>query len=174
VSANPGSLGDYIVTLAESDPQIDGDLDGDGFVGIADLNLVLGNWNQNVTPGDLLSGDPDGDGFVGIADLNVVLGNWNAGTPPAASASQDESTASSVTQPTDVQRVARRADASDTPSDPPANTEHRREVPAATVRTDRAQGLAIANWRASDRSVFGDSSTDRYTPAIGLWEQDDE
>jgi hypothetical protein len=65
------------------DPIIDGDLDGDGFVGIADLNIVLGVWNQNVTPGDKLQGDPSGDGFVGIDDLNFVLGNWNAGTPPA-------------------------------------------------------------------------------------------
>ncbi len=62
-------------------PTLEGDLDGDGFVGIADLNLVLGNWNQTVTPGDPLAGDPTGDGFVGIGDLNVVLGNWNAGTP---------------------------------------------------------------------------------------------
>ncbi|MEZ6190958.1 MAG: hypothetical protein R3C45_06650 [Phycisphaerales bacterium] len=61
-----------------------GDLDGDGFVGIADLNIVLGNWNQNVTAGDPLAGDPSGDGFVGIEDLNTVLGNWNAGTPPGA------------------------------------------------------------------------------------------
>ncbi len=59
-----------------------GDLDADGFVGITDLNIVLGVWNSNVTPGDLLAGDPSGDGFVGIEDLNVVLGNWNAGTPP--------------------------------------------------------------------------------------------
>jgi enterochelin esterase family protein len=61
-----------------------GDPNGDGFVGIADLNLVLGNWNQSVTPNDWLQGDFDGDGFVGIYDLNVVLGNWNAGTPPNA------------------------------------------------------------------------------------------
>jgi hypothetical protein len=60
-----------------------GDLDGDGFVGITDLNLVLGNWNQNVTQGDWSLGDPSGDGFVGIEDLNAVLGNWNAGTPPS-------------------------------------------------------------------------------------------
>jgi PEP-CTERM motif len=59
-----------------------GDLDGDGFVGIADLNIVLANWNTLVTAGDLLSGDPSGDSFVGIEDLNTVLGNWNAGTPP--------------------------------------------------------------------------------------------
>jgi PEP-CTERM motif len=62
---------------------IEGDLNGDGFVGIADLNLVLGNWNLNVPPADPLA-DPSGDEFIGIADLNTVLGNWNAGTPPAA------------------------------------------------------------------------------------------
>jgi alpha-amylase len=58
-----------------------GDLDGDGFVGIADLNMILGNWNQTVPPGDPLA-DVSGDGFIGIEDLNIVLGNWNAGTPP--------------------------------------------------------------------------------------------
>jgi hypothetical protein len=63
-------------------PVLEGDLDADGFVGINDLNIVLGNWNQNVVPDDLLAGDPSGDGFVGIDDLNTVLGNWNAGIPP--------------------------------------------------------------------------------------------
>ena len=63
-------------------PDLVGDLDGDGFVGINDLNLVLANWNQNVPPGDPLA-DPSGDGFVGIDDLSAVLGNWNAGTPPS-------------------------------------------------------------------------------------------
>ncbi len=58
-----------------------GDLDGDGFVGITDLNIVLGSWNQSIPPGDPLA-DPSGDGFVGIEDLNVILGNWNAGTSP--------------------------------------------------------------------------------------------
>jgi PEP-CTERM motif len=66
-----------------------GDLDGDGFVGITDLNIVLGNWNQNVPPGNPLA-DPSGDGFVGIEDLNTVLGNWNAGTPPPSGASVPE------------------------------------------------------------------------------------
>jgi hypothetical protein len=59
-----------------------GDLNTDGFVGIEDLNLVLGHWNQTTSKGDPLTGDPTGDGFVGIEDLNTVLGNWNAGTPP--------------------------------------------------------------------------------------------
>ncbi|MEZ6190690.1 MAG: FG-GAP-like repeat-containing protein [Phycisphaerales bacterium] len=72
-----------VITVIEGQPlALPGDLDGDGFVGIADLNIVLGNWNTNVTAGDALMGDPSGDGFVGIEDLNAVLGNWNTGTPP--------------------------------------------------------------------------------------------
>ena len=66
-----------------------GDLDGDGFVGINDLNIILANWNQSVPPGNALA-DPSGDGFVGIDDLNTVLGNWNAGTPPTNLASIPE------------------------------------------------------------------------------------
>jgi hypothetical protein len=62
-------------------PPLVGDLDGDGFVGIVDLNIVLGAWNQNVPPA-FGPADPSGDGFVGIADLNIVLGNWNSSTPP--------------------------------------------------------------------------------------------
>ena len=58
------------------------DLNLDGFIGIGDLNIVLGNWNQTVNVGDTSLGDPSGDGFVGIDDLNMILGNWNAGTPP--------------------------------------------------------------------------------------------
>ena len=68
---------------------IPGDLDGDRFVGIDDLNLVLSNWNQNVPPADP-SADPSGDGFVGIDDLNEVLGNWNAGVPPTYQANAPE------------------------------------------------------------------------------------
>ncbi len=64
-------------------PDITGDLDGDGFVGITDLNIILGVWNLFVPPNDPRA-DPSGDGFVGIDDLNTVLGNWNAGAPPAS------------------------------------------------------------------------------------------
>ena len=59
-----------------------GDLNADGFVGIDDLNIVLGNWNGTADAGVWGLGDVNGDGFVGIDDLNEVLGNWNAGTPP--------------------------------------------------------------------------------------------
>ena len=69
------------VTITLNWDYVPGDLDGDGFVWITDLNLVLENWNQSVAPADLSAGDVTGDGFVGIGDLNAVLGNWNAGIP---------------------------------------------------------------------------------------------
>jgi T5SS/PEP-CTERM-associated repeat protein len=83
-------------TLSVFSNLLAGDLNADGFVGIADLNIVLGVWNTNVTPGDLLAGDPSGDGFVGIADLNAVLGNWNAGTPPGETANIPEPTSAAL------------------------------------------------------------------------------
>ncbi len=81
-------LGDYF-TYSTTPVALTGDLDGDGFVGINDLNIVLGAWNQSVPPANPLA-DPSGDGFVGIDDLNTVLGNWNAGTPPAGGAAVPE------------------------------------------------------------------------------------
>jgi hypothetical protein len=59
-----------------------GDLNKDGYVGIADLNMVLGDFGKDVTP--MMGADADWDGFVGIEDLNAVLGNWNAGLTGSA------------------------------------------------------------------------------------------
>jgi len=58
-----------------------GDLNGDGFVGLDDLDIILQNWNLNIPPGNPLA-DPTGDNFVGLDDLDIVLQNWNTGTPP--------------------------------------------------------------------------------------------
>ena len=69
-------------TVPSEEPGIDGDLDGDGYVGSADLDIVRSNWGATVTPGD--SADPSGDGTVGSADLDIVRGNWGQGTAPAA------------------------------------------------------------------------------------------
>lgn len=167
VEAQPASVGDYLVIVA-STTQLTGDLDSDGFVGITDLNLVLSNWNATVTAGDLLSGDPSGDGFVGIEDLNVVLGNWNAGTPPAASASQDETVADSTDEtPVTTQEVATQETSQPTESDSP-------QAAASPTRGDQSQGLAIANWRSSARSAFSTAADEGYSPAMGLWESDDD
>ncbi len=70
---------------------IEGDFDGDGFVGLADLDLILGSWNQ-VYPRGGPPWDANQDGFIGLTDLDVVLNNWNAGTPPASSAIPEPAT----------------------------------------------------------------------------------
>ncbi len=90
IGKNSSGQIDHLVLLTPLLAALNGDLDGDGFVGITDLNIVLGNWNQSVPPGGLTEGDPSADGFVGIEDLNVVLGNWNAGTPPSDTANIPE------------------------------------------------------------------------------------
>ena len=69
----------YNALVGGSGPEpLAGDLNGDGMVGSADLDVVRGNWGASVTPGDLLAGDPSGDGMVGSADLDIIRGNWGA------------------------------------------------------------------------------------------------
>ena len=68
-----------------------GDFNGDGYVGLDDLQIVLEHWNQNVTTGDPLQGDVSGpgglpDGYVGLDDLQLILDHWNTGTVPTPSA----------------------------------------------------------------------------------------
>jgi uncharacterized protein DUF4832/uncharacterized protein DUF4874 len=98
--SNGPSRNSGLQIVAVSELGITGDLDGDGFVGITDLNIVLGAWNQNVPPGNPFA-DPSDDGFVGIEDLNVVLGNWNAGTPPRAEV-EDQIQESAGITPVDI------------------------------------------------------------------------
>lgn len=52
------------------------DLNGDGFVSLPDLNLVLSNFGSNSD-----AGDANGDGFVNLIDLNVVLSQFGTGCP---------------------------------------------------------------------------------------------
>ena len=66
---------------------IPGDLNGDGYVGLDDLQPILDHWNQTVTVGDAAMGDISGpggvpDGYVGLDDLQPVLDHWNEGTLP--------------------------------------------------------------------------------------------
>ena len=69
---------------------IPGDLNGDGYVGLDDLQPILDHWNQNVTVGDPMMGDISGpggvpDGYVGLDDLQPVFDHWNEGVPPTPS-----------------------------------------------------------------------------------------
>ncbi len=53
-----------------------GDLNGDGVVNFADLNIILSNFGASGAPG--IPGDANNDGLVNFADLNIVLSNFGA------------------------------------------------------------------------------------------------
>ncbi len=84
-SAGGGVTYDNILLeyISAANPPPPGDVDRDGFVGLADLDLVLNNWNQTVPPADPRA-DPNGDNYIGLQDLDFILHNWNAGTPQPA------------------------------------------------------------------------------------------
>lgn len=63
-------------------PGIAGDLTGDGFVGVEDLDVLLANWGRTTYAGSWRDGDADGDGIVGTGDLQTLLDHWSEGTPP--------------------------------------------------------------------------------------------
>ena len=62
-------------------PQILGDVNGDGFVGGADITQIVGNWG--LTSATRRDGDLDGSGTVGVADYTEVYNNWGNGTLPS-------------------------------------------------------------------------------------------
>ena len=75
---------------------IDGDFNGDGYVGLDDLQTILDHWNQYVTQGDLAQGDGNNDGYVGLDDLQIILDNWNHGTQPTSPANIPEPAAATL------------------------------------------------------------------------------
>ena len=81
-SATFKATGTFIYSLTSV--SLAGDLNNDGYVGSADLDIVRANWGHAVSPGYLAGGDCSGDGSVGSADLDIVRANWGSGTPPAA------------------------------------------------------------------------------------------
>ena len=97
-NVNPAYVGQSLAnlfvfgtSLTEVVSSLPGDLNGDGYVGLDDLQPILDHWNQNVTVGDTSMGDiagPGGtgpDGYVGLDDLQPVLDHWNEGTMPTPS-----------------------------------------------------------------------------------------
>ena len=57
------------------------DINGDGIISSVELDVILANWGDTVTPYDRAQGDLNGDGTVGSADLSMVTANFgNTGT----------------------------------------------------------------------------------------------
>ncbi len=70
-----GQFSPYLGVLLGCDPVFcPADLDGDNFVGFADLNIVVSHFNEI---GENIPGDIDDDGQVGFSDLNTVLSQFN-------------------------------------------------------------------------------------------------
>jgi len=65
-------------------PPLPGDLNGDGFVGQGDLNIVLAQWGKGAPPHEPITdprADANHDNFVGQSDLNMVLADWGKRAP---------------------------------------------------------------------------------------------
>jgi hypothetical protein len=60
-----------VVLLNGSVEPCPADANGDGFVNVDDLFLILGDWGETDSPGDV-----NDDGVVNVDDLFLVLGNW--------------------------------------------------------------------------------------------------
>ncbi len=80
---------DLVLTYAAGDGNdigliglLAGDVDGDGSVGVEDLDLILANWGSFVGAYNRAGGDLSGDGVVGEEDLQGVLEYWGSDAPP--------------------------------------------------------------------------------------------
>jgi hypothetical protein len=64
-------------TFAPDDPQIIGDVNNDGVVGVADFLALLAAWGPCDAPPDPCPEDLDRDGVVGVLDFLILLANWS-------------------------------------------------------------------------------------------------
>ncbi|MFK7962056.1 MAG: G8 domain-containing protein [Phycisphaerales bacterium] len=75
VDGDEVGVDDVSITTAGRDCELD--RNGDGYVGLGDLLLVLNDFNRSVPPG--AAADMNGDGQVNIIDVVEVLSDWNCG-----------------------------------------------------------------------------------------------
>ena len=66
-----------MIDVVETADSCQGDVTGDGIVGINDFLIVLGNWGPCPDPcPPTCAADLDDDCQVGINDFLILLGNW--------------------------------------------------------------------------------------------------
>ena len=68
-----------IVLTKDPPTALPGDVNGDGWVGGADLTMVITNWGKGSATRE--EGDLSGDATVAGADYTEVITNWGTGTP---------------------------------------------------------------------------------------------
>ena len=77
----PSSAVEVTATFAST--AIPGDLNGDGWVGQPDLDIILDQWGCGDPPKEPITdpqADANGDGWVGQPDLDIVLDHWGQST----------------------------------------------------------------------------------------------
>ena len=57
--------------------KVTGDINGDQWVDISDLLLIISDWGPCDGPFEPCHPDLDRDGLVNISDLLIVLGSWS-------------------------------------------------------------------------------------------------
>lgn len=70
---------DALASVLVSNSKNAGDLNGDGKVDSADLNILLGNFGKS---GQGIAGDLNGDGAVNLYDYNNLLSSWGSSALP--------------------------------------------------------------------------------------------
>ena len=77
-----------------------GDVNGDGFVGAADLDQILATWGDSAASSSAATqADLDNSGTVGSGDLSIVINNFGNGTPPNQPTSNNNTNTNSNTRP---------------------------------------------------------------------------
>ena len=65
-------IDNFLVEVFSASSPLEGDLNGDGFVGIADLNVVLGNWNAGTPPSANAVPEPATLALLGMGGLAML------------------------------------------------------------------------------------------------------
>jgi hypothetical protein len=69
--AGDSNVSDHLVFCVDFAPPCDADINGDGYVNVNDLLIVIGYWGTTDSPADV-----NEDGIVDVSDLLIVIGNW--------------------------------------------------------------------------------------------------
>lgn len=72
------AVDDVLISYVECQPQVPGDVTGDGVVDVSDLLAVIGGWGSCPPPPAACPADANDDGVVNVTDLLMVINNWSS------------------------------------------------------------------------------------------------
>jgi len=66
------------ITVPAKQPIPDADVDMNGGIGLTDIGVITGRWNQTNTTAGWSRGDLDHNGGIGLSDIGKITGQWGA------------------------------------------------------------------------------------------------